>query len=541
MIYKIKKIIEDIFVVSKITQTKNKKIKIFLSVLLSQLIAFSDISIILFFTKIFSPNTLISEKLSILNSFFELEIFLPFLIVFRYYFQYQQTVILKQLENSVQFNLKNYILNQLFENRNFSTSDTFFYLNTLTVHISFFYASISSFFNFLLQSIAFSVYLFLTEPRTITAFLIGILFLIYPIFYLIKKSREFEHSIFENGKEANADIQRILDNVFLIKLLRKEEYEGKRYSKITEKLFDDVLKRHKVQLVNSFLPPFITVFIISIISIFFNSYFQITLPFLGVTLRMFQSLASLSNSTNQIVNSHIHLKTFYDLEMMKSASLRKNYKISEKTNNKNMFELNDVKFSYLKGEIEIFNNVNLNIKKGSHTVVTGPNGSGKSTLLGLLAGVYYPNEGEVITYSQNLGFVGPNPLIFSGTIRENLLYGNNKNVSDNEIIEAIKKFDLFGLDIEIDLNKSISNKQLSSGQMQKIAFIRVYLSDVEVLLLDESTSNLDSNSMKTIFELLNNKNLTIVNSTHDMHKFENISEHYRIEISKSSRVIKKVY
>ena len=140
------------------------------SVFLTQLIAFSDIGIILFFTTIFSDITVLPEELNYFNFLFEIKILLPVIIAFRYYIQYIQSVVIKKLEQSVQMNLKNYILSQVFENRNFSTADTYYYVNTLAPHISFFYTSIANFLNFFLQAIAFTIYLFITEPRTITAF-----------------------------------------------------------------------------------------------------------------------------------------------------------------------------------------------------------------------------------------------------------------------------------------------------------------------------------------------------------------------------------
>lgn len=540
MLKNLNKIIQDILFVSKITNTNRKKLTIFISVALSQLIAFSDIAIILFFTNLLSSETVVSEKIGFINILFEINFLLPLLIVFRYFFQYQQTVILKKLEHDVQYNLKNYMLSQLFENRNYSTADTYFYVNSLTVHISYFYASISGFLNYALQSAAFTTYLFITEPRTISAFLIGIVFLIYPIFYLIKKSREYEHLIFEKGRESNSEIQRILENGFLIKLLKKEDDEGKRYSSLLNKLYKDVLNKHKIQLLNSFLPPFATIFLISIISIFFNNFFNITLPFLGVTLRMFQSLSSLSNSSNQIINSHVHLKTFYNLEKYKNISFRENYKILNNSSSDTVFEVKNVNFRYFKEDIEIFNNINLSIKKGTHTVLTGANGSGKSTLLGLLAGVYYPNSGEIIAHTSKLGFVGPNPLIFHGTLRENLLYGNNEFVNDKKLLDTINRFKLFNINEEIDLDRIVSNKDLSSGQMQKIAFMRVFLSEVEVLFLDESTSNLDEDTKNLIFELLDEIDLTIINSTHDIERFKNVTNHIKISIGKSTRYLEKI-
>ena len=540
MVNNLKEIVSDILYVSKITKTKNKKITIIFSVVLTQLIAFADIGIILFFTTIFSDLNVLPEELGFFNSLFEIKILLPVIIALRYYIQYLQSVVIKKLELEVQMNLKNYVLSQVFENRNFSTADTYYYVNTLAPHISFFYTSIANFLNFFLQSIAFTIYLFVTEPRTISAFFVGIIFLIYPIYFLIKKSKEYEHLIYEAGQESSSDVQRVLDNVFLIKLLKKETDETNRYIKITRRLFDDNMTKHKITVLNSYLAPFTTVFLISIIALFFNNVFNITLPFMGVTLRMFQSLANMSNAATHIVNSHVHLDAFYKLEKYKVSTLRENYIISDEPSNKTLFELKDVNFKYLNSDMPIFNGLNLNIDKGSHTVITGTNGTGKSTLLGLLAGVFYPNSGKVYARSEKLGFVGPNPLIFSMTLRENLMYGNKNHKSDDEILEMIRIFNLFEDKVKVDLDKKVDNKSLSSGQMQKIAFMRVLLSDAEVLFLDESTSNLDEETKELIFNLLLNSTLTIVNSTHDIDSFKNYTNHYKIELSKGERLLKKI-
>ncbi len=540
MVNNLKEIVSDILYVSKITQTKNKKAIIGFSVILTQLIAFSDIAIILFFTTIFTDISVLPQKIEFLNYLFEIEILLPIIILFRYYIQYLQSVTIKKLELEIQLNLKNYVLAQVFENRNFSTADTYYYVNTLTPHISYFYTSIANFLNFLLQSSAFTIYLFATDPKTISAFFIGILFLIYPIYFLIRKSKDYEHAIYEAGLKSSSDLERVLNNVFLIKLLKKEKDETNRYLKITRRLFDDSMTKHKLTVLNSYLAPFTTVFLISIIALFFNNIFNITLPFMGVTLRMFQSIANMSNAATQIVNSHVHLDAFYKLEKYKASTFRDNYVIINEQSNNTAFELKDVHFKYLKSDIEIFNGLNLKIEKGSHTIITGTNGTGKSTLLGLLAGVFYPNSGKVFARSEKLGFVGPSPLIFSMTLRENLMYGNENFKTDEEILDMINKFKLFEDKIQIDLNAQVDNQSLSSGQMQKIAFMRVLLSDADALFLDESTSNLDEETKALVFNLLLNTNLTIINSTHDIDSFKNYTHHYKIELSRGKRLLKKI-
>jgi ABC-type bacteriocin/lantibiotic exporter with double-glycine peptidase domain len=120
------------------------------------------------------------------------------------------------------------------------------------------------------------------------------------------------------------------------------------------------------------------------------------------------------------------------------------------------------------------------------------------------------------------------------------MYGNKNSKSDEEILEMIQKFYLFEDKVKVDLDMMVNNKSLSSGQMQKIAFMRVLLSDVDVLFLDESTSNLDEETKSLVFDLFLNTNLTIVNSTHDIDSFKNFTHHYKIELSKGKRLLKKI-
>ena len=104
-------------------------------------------------------------------------------------------------------------------------------------------------------------------------------------------------------------------------------------------------------------------------------------------------------------------------------------------------------------------------------------------------------------------------MILNSTLKENLTYGTANDASDYELTELIAEFKLFNEESNIKLDKNISNKVLSTGQMQKISFMRALLSKSDILLLDESTSNLDIDSKKLIFQNLNQRNLTIINAT----------------------------
>lgn len=542
MIKNIKQIVKDTLYVSKITKTNNKKLIILLAVFLSQFIALSDILIILLFTNLLSSETVIPSFISNNLSLLESSFFLPLLILLRYIFQYLQNTTLKKMEFSVQNNLKVHLLNEVFNKKNYSSADAFYYINTLTTHVAFFYSSIANFFNFLLQTSAFLVYLLFTEPKTISTFLIGVVFLTFPITYLIKKAREYMHLSFTTAHNANQEIERVVDNVFLIKLLNKENDEIARFDRAVKDHLFSAYNNYKFTILNSYLPSFITIFLLSVVSIFFFDSFNITFAFVGVTLRLFQSIGQLSNSINQVVNSHVHIDEFYKIEMSKPKVNKENYVFIDKNTHSNLaIKFSNVGFKYFNSKDYIFKNIDLNLKKNKHTLITGINGSGKSTLLGLMAGVYFPNRGEVAVISKDFGYIGPNPLVLPGSLRENLLYGNeNKNISDEELISKIKEFKLFNNDDEINLNRDIDSKSLSSGQIQKVSFIRALLTKPAILFLDESTSNLDKESKSLVFKILSNYKITIINSSHDFDMLSLADDHYLIDVFEDRREIKKI-
>ena len=121
-------------------------------------------------------------------------------------------------------------------------------------------------------------------------------------------------------------------------------------------------------------------------------------------------------------------------------------------------------------------------------------------------------------------------------MRENLLYGNKKVIEDKVLLENLDNFRVFNEDISSSLDKNVSNKTLSSGQLQKISFIRVLLSELDILLLDESTSNLDESSRKLIFTILQDSNLTIINCTHNHQDFS-YDEHFKVLVEDEKRLI----
>lgn len=530
----LKNIVRDVLYVSKITKVSNKKLLIFTVTVLAQLTAISDIAIISLFAAIIADQfTNIDFINSIIFFILERPIIILIMVLTRFGFLYYQQIIIKDLEFKVNLNMKTYLLNEIFEKRNYSVADSYFYVNTLSGHIAYFYSSFSGFIISFLQILIYSIYLLIVDISSVGIFMLGIAILVVPIKKLLDSARRYMDKIYYKGQDANREIQRVVENMFLIKILKKDKFEMMRFSETLKSLFDNQLMNYKVGVLNSFLPSFLTLTSLSLVLGFSNYASKVTLDFIGVTLRLFQSLGNLTGSMNQIINSHVHIEKFYQLDKNKAIVNKQNFQI----HNKPTVEFENLSFKYLNSDLNIFENINFTIQKNHHVLITGPNGSGKSTLLGLIAGVLYSNEGRVKSFSNKFGYIGATPLIFESSLYENLTYGNDANVSDEEILTFLKLLDTFKEEENYELARVINNKSLSSGQMQKIAFIRALLSDIEILLLDEATANLDDKSKEKIFAILKEREVTIINSTHDPESFGKVDKNLKINIVDEKREI----
>lgn len=180
----------------------------------------------------------------------------------------------------------------------------------------------------------------------------------------------------------------------------------------------------------------------------------------------------------------------------------------------------------------VFNGLNIDIHKGELFGVVGRSGSGKSTLMSLILGIVSPHKGNIkingkeakqwlVENSQSIGYVGVNPFIINGTIFENLTYGLNKEVSEEQIWKILEEASLASeirsmkMGLATPLNEF--GDGLSSGQKQRLAIARALLKNPSLLVLDEATANLDETTENIIFRLIENmkKKMTILMISHD--------------------------
>lgn len=175
-------------------------------------------------------------------------------------------------------------------------------------------------------------------------------------------------------------------------------------------------------------------------------------------------------------------------------------------------EFRNVTFSYVENEV-ILDNFNLKIPAGTSVALVGSTGSGKSTIVNLICRFYEPTSGEIfidgINYKErsigwlheNLGYVLQSPHLFNGTILDNIRYGNLE-ASDEEVIEAAKlaKIDEFVRELPDGYNTNVGEggAKLSVGQRQLISFARAIIASPSILILDEATSSIDTQTEEVI-------------------------------------------
>jgi ABC-type multidrug transport system fused ATPase/permease subunit len=175
-------------------------------------------------------------------------------------------------------------------------------------------------------------------------------------------------------------------------------------------------------------------------------------------------------------------------------------------------DFEDVRFSYEEGK-EVLHGISFTTKPGTMTALVGPSGSGKSTIIGLISAFYTPTVGRVLvdgtdlasvrlsSYRTQLGVVLQETFLFDGTIRENVSYAR-PNASEEEILAAcrIARVDEFADNFPEKYETIVGERgvKLSGGQKQRVSIARAILADPRILILDEATSSLDSESESLI-------------------------------------------
>ena len=330
----------------------------------------------------------------------------------------------------------------------------------------------------------------------------------------------------------SSDSTNVLSEIRLVKSSNSEGKELKTGTKRIDNLYSIGVKE---SLVNSLMQPISNMLMmILVIGILTYGAFRV----MQGTLTM-GSLISFLMYLFQLMGPVIMVSQFFNELAKTSGSTERiremlNEPIEKSADNKKIditgkeLQLHDVDFQYEEGK-RILHNINVTAKPNTVVAFAGPSGGGKSTIFSLIERFYKPTSGKITIGDENIdnldltdwrkqiGLVGQNSAVMPGTIRENLVYGLEREVSDDELwnVLSMAYADKFVRESENGLDTQIGERgvKLSGGQRQRIAIARAFLRDPKILMLDEATASLDSESeamvQKALTSLMKNR-MTLV-------------------------------
>jgi ABC-type multidrug transport system fused ATPase/permease subunit len=327
--------------------------------------------------------------------------------------------------------------------------------------------------------------------------------------------------------ESNVVLEEALHSFAVVKSFANEWYESLRYGSSVDKVVDVSLKFAKVR----------GLFFIFVITVLFGGIFFILwkgasmvaagemaigdlLSFIMYTGVIGGAIAGVGNLYTQLMTAVGASERVLDILDRPVELIPERVEVSQADMVEGEIRMEDVHFAYpSRKEVQVLDGISLSIPKGNKVALVGQSGSGKSTIAKLILGFYNVDEGKVWVddrdlstfdprvYRSQVAYVPQEVLLFGGTIKENILYGDT-SASDEEVIEAARKSNSWefissfpeGLDTVIG-DRGI---KLSGGQRQRIAIARAILRDPAILILDEATSSLDAESERLVQEALNN-------------------------------------
>ncbi|WP_299767153.1 ABC transporter ATP-binding protein [uncultured Dokdonia sp.] len=380
--------------------------------------------------------------------------------------------------------------------------------------------------------------------------------------YVALRAFKYIRPIFRNRGKINAEVKgrltETLAGVRVIKGFNAEDQENKSFEKGVDLLFQNVKKSLTATAImtssSTFLLGLASVGIMGIGGYFMIQGEMTTGQFLSFTLYlglMIAPIVQMSNIGSQLTEALAGLDRTEELMNMTPEDEVGDRTVTL-TEFKGNLQFDKVSFAYEEGK-EVIHDISFKAPAGSVIALVGSSGSGKSTIAGLSATFLNPDSGTISidhqdlskvklsSFRKHLGVVLQDEFLFEGTIRENILFPR-PDASEERLLQAVKAgyVNEFTDRFEEGLDTLIGERgvKLSGGQRQRIAIARAILADPKIIILDEATSNLDTESealiQKSLTELVKDRTTIVI-----AHRLSTIKKADQILVIEAGRIVEQ--
>lgn len=381
----------------------------------------------------------------------------------------------------------------------------------------------------------------------------------FVVFFSVKMRRKMKTAFRvtrEKVAEVNANVETSVSGIRVSRAYTSENHENAKFDKANEDF--KTARSHAYKAMGQFhsAMTFFTdlLYLAALVAggIFFYNYYDNPNGALSIDSGEFAAfilyMAMLLKPINRFISLFEQLQNGMTgfgrfREIMETATEAESENAIELTDVKGDIEFKNVSFSYPTGDTGkgVLKNLSLNIPMGKTVALVGPSGGGKTTLCNLIPRFYELDEGSILidgkdittltrqSLRKSIGIVAQDVFLFSGTVRDNIAYGN-LDATDEEIIEAAKKANIhdYITTLEKGYDTIVGERgiNLSGGQKQRISIARVFLKNPPILILDEATSALDNVTEMQIQASLEElaKGRTVIVVAHRLSTIQNADE-----------------
>lgn len=352
------------------------------------------------------------------------------------------------------------------------------------------------------------VVMFVKNPLFAGAVFAVLPLLVGGIFVLFKRAFVHWQEFRQKQANVNAFSHETVSGIRVVQSFNAQEEMNESFGKITQQVLDEwtaAVKNADFTGVIIDLSQGLGYFLLYMLAVRTNATVGSLVAFTSFIVLFWRPIRQLANMYNQLGNQIAGAERVFEILDTESIMIETKHPVPlDKVAGKVDFE--NVSFAYPdEPDVPVLENISFSVNPGETIALVGPTGAGKTTIINLLARFYDPGNGRILIDSTNLkdiaiadlrrhiGVMTQDSFLFSGTIRENLLYGK-LDASDEQIQSACKALGAhdFIMATEKGYDTEITDQTLSQGQRQLLSLARTLLSDPSILILDEATSAIDT-------------------------------------------------